>query len=360
MKKMKTGYGVELPCIEIGSTPGDLKYYIQAVGANGDVIATNGTKNAPLKVAVKAQLGGEAPHLPGKPPPKQCQGGGGTDCPPEFPGCKSTKKGAGFSCESDLECQSDQCKDGKCFSEETPEAKCDSDQGCEAGQYCNGGICTGPRKNWIGGMLEQDAVLANSASDVCLNQSDYTCFDDQGNYYDGQHARPGASDEVAGGFTPSTTRILIAYDRVMSDNVMLGVRLGYAFGGGPQVPETATSSAGKPFFPAHIEARASYWFGSDPFIRVGIRPYVVGALGAAEFDGKVSVKVYDGTTNANATPINASAWKKAGSFFVAGGFGLMYALDHNSGIVLELKGMATVPTVGVGASLQAGYSVGLF
>ena len=93
MKKMKTGYGVELPCIEIGNVPGDLKYYIQALGSGGEVIATNGTKNAPLKVAVKEALTGEAPHLPGKPAPKVCSGLGAADCPPEFPGLQAVEEG---------------------------------------------------------------------------------------------------------------------------------------------------------------------------------------------------------------------------------------------------------------------------
>jgi hypothetical protein len=118
MKRMKTGYGVELPCGEIGSTPGDLKYYIQAVGPNGDVLATNGTKNNPLKVTVKAEIAGEPPHLPGKPAPKPCGGSPGTDCPPDFPGCKDSKKGKDASCESDSECQSNQCKNGACYSDE--------------------------------------------------------------------------------------------------------------------------------------------------------------------------------------------------------------------------------------------------
>jgi len=354
MKKMKTGYGVELPCIEIGTTPGDLKYYIQAVGSGGEVLATTGTKNAPLRVPIKSSIAGEPAHLPGKPPPKPCSGPGGSDCPPEFPGCNQSKKGAGFSCEADDECQSSQCKNGTCFSEEPAESKCDSDTGCEAGQWCRLGVCASPKKNWVGGVVQQDAVLAPAASNVCLNQTDYGCFDGDGNFYDGTHALQDHSGEVATGFTRSTTRIMLAYDRVLGDNFTVGIRAGYAFGAGP------VAEGGKPFFPAHLEARGGYWFGTDPFIRLGIRPYLLVGGGAAQFDAKVLVKVYD-TTNSttNPDPLTFNAWRKMGTFFATGGVGVMYAIDHNSGVTGELKGMATFPTFGVALALQLGFTIGL-
>jgi hypothetical protein len=85
----------------------------------------------------------------------------------------------------------------------------------------------------------------------------------------------------------------------------------------------------------------------------------VGGLGAAQFDGKVLVKVYDGTDLTNAVPLTFNAWRKVGTFFATGGFGVMYAVDHNSGITGELKANATVPTFGVALSLQLGFMVGL-
>src|SRR5579859_4099044 len=217
MKKLKTGYGVELPCSEIGSTPGELKYYIQAIGPGGDVLATNGTKNAPLKVVVKPSLDGEPPHLPGKQPPKPCAGGGGDICPPDFPGCKQNKKEKGAPCDADAECQSGTCKNGACFSEEAIETKCESDQGCETGQYCSQGVCTGPKKNWLGIAIQQDAIVAPAATNVCRDQgaSGYTCFANDAFYDPGEHALLDQSDEVAAGFTPSTTRVMLAYDRVV-------------------------------------------------------------------------------------------------------------------------------------------------
>jgi len=51
----------------------------------------------------------------------------------------------------------------------------------------------------------------------------------------------------------------------MTENLALGGRIGYAFGGGPD------SRSGSAFLPVHIEARGSLWFGSDPFLKVGIQ-----------------------------------------------------------------------------------------
>jgi hypothetical protein len=111
--------------------------------------------------------------------------------------------------------------------------------------------------------VQQDAVFAAAATNVCFDQSDYACFDGDGNFYDGQHALKDQSDEVAAGFTRSTTRIMLAYDRVLGENFTVGARVGYAFGGGPTKPATVMPETpeGKPFFPAHLEAHASYWFG---------------------------------------------------------------------------------------------------
>jgi hypothetical protein len=356
MKKMKTGYGVELPCNDIGSTPGDLKYYIQAVGPGGDILATNGTKNAPLKVAIKAEIGGEPPHLPGKPPPKACGGPAGTDCPPDFPGCKGSKKGKDQPCEADDECQSNQCKNGACYSTEAIETKCESDTGCEAGQWCNNGLCTSPKKNWFSASVQQDALLAPAAKEVCRGQdSGYSCYlNDQ--FDDGSQILPNQSDEVAPGFTPSTTRVMLGFDRVVAENITVGGKLGYAFlGAGP------TGDGGKAFFPAHIEARAAYWFGQDAFIRLGIRPYVVASAGAAQFDGKVEVRVYKpDPVSGKPVGLNEDAWRKVGTFFGSAGVGMMYAIDRDSGITAELKGIAALPTFGVVGALTVGYSRGLF
>jgi len=353
MRRTKTGYGAEIPCVDVGTTTGDLKYYIQALSPNGDVIATSGTKNAPHKVVIKGQLAGEPPHLPGKPAPTKCSGPGAVDCPPGFPGCESQKKkGPGFSCEDGGECESTVCQNGTCTAREI-ESKCESDAGCDAGQWCKKGVCAAAKKNWLGGAIQQDALLLPAATNVCYEGAEYSCYDGDGQPYGvGQpQTVQNNSDEIALGFAPSTTRFLLAFDHVVASRVSIGARVGYAIGGGP--------AQDKPFFPAHIEARVAYWLVNEPFIALGVRPYILGGVGAGQFDAKVDVKVWE-QNGPTGRPINTSltAWRKAGIPFGTLGFGLMYALDHDSGILAELKALQAWTTTGF--TFQLGYSRGVF
>ena len=51
LRRMSKGYGGEVPCLDIGSTTGDLSYYVQATDANGDVVASHGSRQAPDRVS---------------------------------------------------------------------------------------------------------------------------------------------------------------------------------------------------------------------------------------------------------------------------------------------------------------------
>jgi hypothetical protein len=137
-------------------------------------------------------------------------------------------------------------------------------------------------------------------------------------------------------------------------NVTVGGRLGFALGGGPQRPSGAS------FMPVHVEARAAYWFGNDPFSRSGFRFFVLAAAGMAEVDAKVSVDVYaSATAYRNGSSQDENAWKKAGLGFAALGGGTMFALTPSMGIVLEARILEMFPTSATGGSLQLGYAVGL-
>src|SRR5262249_29988152 len=39
LRKLRRGYGIEIPCVEVGSTIGDFKYYLQAIGSDGEILA---------------------------------------------------------------------------------------------------------------------------------------------------------------------------------------------------------------------------------------------------------------------------------------------------------------------------------
>jgi hypothetical protein len=332
LKKMGAGWGGQISCADVGDSLGDLKYFIQATDENGDLVATSGRLVAPHVVHIVAQLEGEPPHLPDQPPPARCTQT--TDCPPGFPGCHN--EGGKTACVSDDECPSQKCTSGFC---EEPEAAPEADA-----PY---------KQNWLGVAFQVDFLLLPAANDACKGGTGYTCFDSSGKYYSGIPLA-GADDVVAGGLAPATMRILLGYDRALTQNIMVGGRLGYAFNGGPQRPGASS------FLPVSVEARGEYWFGHDPLGRSGFRFFVLAGAGMEEVDASVPVDIYASAQDYLAKKSqNFNAWKKTGLGFAEAGPGLMYAITPNTGILLEAKGVLMFPTSAAGAAAQLGYVIGL-
>jgi hypothetical protein len=352
MKSTGKGYGVEVPCVEIGSAPGDLAYFIQAFDGDNNLVSWSGSRNAPNKVAIKVTLDGEQPHLPGQPPPARCPDTG--DCPPEFPGCKGAKTDEAPPCEPGTECTA------------------------PAAQSVG-------KKNWLTLAVQMDFLLLPASNAACAggwptmpngpptNSANYTCF--QGSTYYAGVPYTTSGDAVTGGPVFSTVRILAGYDRALG-NFTVGARLGAAFNGGPTTPATATANGkSSSFLPLHAEGRAAFWFGHDPFARTGLRPYVVVNGGVADVDGKVTALVYNGCPTATVscagyshdyanniiTPYNA--WQRAGAGFVGGGIGALLAVKPNTGPLLELKFMELLGsgsgTTAPAFNLQVGWALGL-
>ena len=328
------GWGGEIPCADVGDSVGDLKYFVQATDANGDLVAWSGRLVAPHVVRIVAKLQGEAPRLPGAAAPVQCTQK--TDCPPGFPGCKN--EGAKTACETDTECTSTQvCRDGYCEDTGQP-----------------GPAPEAPfARNWLSAGFQADLLMLPSVANACSGGTGYTCFDAGGGYY-GAIPLKGADDSINGGPVLSTMRVLVGYDRALLPNVTAGGRLGYAFNGGPQRPNASA------FDPLHLEVRGAYWFGHDPLARSGFRFFALVAGGLAEVDGSIGVDVYASQQAYSAGKSQSYvAWKKTGTGFAAVGGGAMYALTARSGIVLEAKVMELFPTAGPGAGLQLAYAIGL-
>ena len=314
MSRVKDGWGAEIPCLDVGDTTGNLAYFIQAVDAQGEVVAFSGTRSAPHQVPIKNELDGEPPHLPGKPPPAQCADT--ADCPPEFPGCHNGGEGEG-----------------------------------------GGEAVAGPAaRNLISIGVQQDFLLLSHSSGAC-SAEEYACFYEGDEFYAGTPYE-GGGNEVKGGFSPATTRIIVGYDRVLGSNLALGARFGYARGGGPQAPE------GKKFFPFHIEGRVTYYFGSSPLSRKGLRPYAFLGGGMAEVDTSVLVKVYesegpDGRAAFDRGDVTSlHAWKKTGTSFAALGGGVMFAFSPKHGLYLDARVMQMFGESGTAISPQLGYQGG--
>jgi len=237
----------------------------------------------------------------------------------------------------------------------------------------------GHAKNWFGLHIAQDVAFVGG-TDICTQDAqandNFACYyagSETGAFIDEPY--PGVDTSTTPVF--ATTRLLLSFDRAFSSHVMAGVRVGFAFGGGPPAGRDVVYQGtnivqvideGLAFFPIHAEARLSYWFGSGVLGKKGLRPYVHAGGGLAQVDAKVGVSVKDcglyeerggnfqgcanGTVPANDPTLNASsaeldAWKKLGQGFITLGGGMVYAFTPKLGAQLNLNLMYTLPATGV-------------
>jgi hypothetical protein len=224
------------------------------------------------------------------------------------------------------------------------------DGSCSAGEQVEDEEAKPYKKNWVTLAFQEDLFLLPSATDACRGGMGYTCFDaSTGAYYAGNPVK-GGDDSVVSGIVPATMEILVGYDRAVSRNFQLGVRLGYVLNGGPTRP------GGSAFVPVHAEGRVSYWFGKNPLSRKGFRFYGALSAGLGEMDGEFTIDVFK--TPGSAVTTNESAWTKTGTGFAALGPGVMYAITPVTGVVFEAKAIEMFPRLGTGFGLQLGYTYG--
>jgi hypothetical protein len=369
LRREGRGYAGEIPCLDVGTTTGNLKYFIQVIDVSGDVVGTSGNRAVPNGVAIKNELAGEPPHLPGRAPSAPCANA--TDCPVDLPGCARSKtlprqhgdKPQGEACADDRECSVGlACRVGICQTAVESSGACETDADCTPGGACVVGSCERPaRRNWPSLSVQQEVMFLPSGSDVCANQTDYACFSGDSQYVAGAPYAParGVEDRVAGGPALATTRVLVGFDRLVGANFSAGVRLGYAFGGAP------ARTGGPSFFPVHLEARATYWFGAHPFAANRIRPYVLVSGGGAQVDAKRTVTLQNMEPQPNGMTVpptdrqrELTAWRKAGTSFVAVGGGAMIPLSQMGALIAELKLQAMIGNPAGVVALQVGYAAG--
>jgi hypothetical protein len=379
LRRLGKGYGIEVPCLDIGSTTGDLRYYVQAQDENGDIVANSGTKTAPNKVPIKTELSGDPPHLPGRPPAAQCKDS--ADCPPGFPGCTKKKgKSWGASCETDTECESGlACKKGACEQGdrmpdgEAPPKSCEMDSDCDSGDKCGpAGTCESPggpfKKNWLSLSVQADMSILSPEKDVCSADKQgtgrYYCIAEDNLQYKGRDLDanpiyPAEGNSVKGGFAfPPQPRVLLGYERVLGNNFMVGAKAGVAFNTSPD----DQNGRGTRFL--HLELRGSYWFGKQPFGSKGPRPFVLVALGMAEVHNKITVPIREEPQNIDDghgyfETQNLKAWRRSGNLFAGVGGGVMFPVSKRAGFVAELKLLALFPDSGLTVSPAVGFMYGL-
>jgi hypothetical protein len=206
--------------------------------------------------------------------------------------------------------------------------------------------------NWITIGIQQDVVYHSATQDACAVGSKYECFDGSGVYVPlnpGSYAA-GGNQVSSAGFLVGTTRVLVGFDRLLTPNISVGLRLGSIFRGKAQ--RLDTDGAVMIF---HGEGRVALWLGDDPFAAAGLRPYLFLSGGIAEADSKILVQYTPTGTNGIYW---LDAWKRSGKEFVGAGLGLQVAVEQNHGPFVEARYLQFLsPSVPVVAA-QLGYAVG--
>ncbi len=345
------GYGVLIGCTDVGSTPGEFRYFVEGV-ENGKVVAFSGNKEVPHRVAIKSQIDGEAPSLPGEEPPAACDY---ETCPPGLPGCGEDVGG-----------------------------DCNTDEDCTSGLTCVDGLCEEPKEkaevkhHWISVGFQQDLLGYAKTPQICNGGGDYLCLF-AGNIEYGAIPDPGNGNAIGkGGFGIATQRVMLGYEYQLQMGLALGARVGFAFGGAPE-------SVDHKFMPVHAEARVGYSkrIGKSPLV-----PYLFLSGGMMEVDGKLTVPLTqsqdqcrrpDGTLGGGAcppppedspnqamgetlpgftAPTNVDAWRWAGNGFAAGGLGTRILFTGGFGPYLEARMGYAFPTAAPVIGLQGGLAAG--
>ncbi len=352
MKKRGESFQALIPCADT-AIAGEVKVYVRGKDKAGEVVDSLGTKSRPISFKIVPEEQEEAPSFPDRDPEERCAAP--EECPPDLPGCGTRgDKKWGDSCSSTQECSSGlQCTNGQC--EEA--TSCEADSDCASGQACVSGVCESKNaagKNLIGLHFGLDVAFL-SGEDVCskASQADgYACFASGTEKQYSGRVQKGNGGSIAGGAAPGTMRLMLSYDRLLLDGKLgAGVRVGFAFNGGP-------ASGGTSFLPLHFEPRATYFpLGtSAPF-----RPYVHLGGGLAQVDAMLEVRAIDCTNPTSGTvqdcqssketrlgrAVTLDAYRKLGQGFLTAGGGAQYMVSPNMGAQLNLNLMYMLPTTGL-------------
>ncbi len=330
MKRAAQSFRAEIPCDKTAAS-GTLRLFVRAKDKSGDELTAWGSKANPIQIALVENSTQRPPSFADAEPPARCAAK--EDCPPNFPGC----------------------------SEKATEA-------APTQRY---------PKNWAGLHVAQDLTFVGG-TDICTQASQ--ADDSFACYYGGSRSgayvdEPYPGTDTSSGLVLATTRVLLSYDRALSAKWLAGVRVGYAFGGGPPAArDVAYDSEGRivqvidegiAFLPYHLEARISRWFGSG-VETAGMRFYLHAGGGLAQVDAKVETSVKDcGLYAPRGSPeyaacasgqipasdpalreVKLDAWKKLGKVFGTVGGGAVYAFSEGLGLQLNVNAMLTLPATG--------------
>jgi hypothetical protein len=320
-------YRGAIPCMEVSTVTGDLKYYIRVHDVDGQVIATGASRAAPYRVTIKNDelLGRDKRKAKKCPDP--------ADCPPGLLGCPSARVEA---------------------------IACKSDADCEGGQTCGwNGYCehTERRTAWPQVSVQQDFgfVRTSGACSIAAQETEgYACYRADGQQYVGS---PILTNEPVGAAV-GPTRIVVGYDHLVTYGLSIGVRLGWALRG-----ESPTPAGALAFVPFSAAARVTHWFGDDPFGDTGLRPFVFVTGGYAMFDLATTTHVREDPgkrpyQGGNDLEQELDVYKRAGDGFIGGGGGVAVAFTHYLTANLELGVLGAFPVGAFVLAPSAGMAAG--
>jgi hypothetical protein len=145
-----------------------------------------------------------------------------------------------------------------------------------------------PVKRWaIGFELAQDLHLMRDKSDVCgPGESDaLQCFEQTpGSPPYAGTPQPSTNNRITAGLLNGNPRLLGDVQYLLTPSVAAELRLGWAFGGGPE------DRQGRPFWPVHLETGVRFWLAA-PSAR--LRGYLGASLGIAQFGAEFRLSVSD-------------------------------------------------------------------
>lgn len=312
LRRKGTHFEGAIPCTEVSTVTGDLRYYIRVHDVEGHVIASAASLAKPYVVVIKH----DTTLAEGQRKAAKCPDP--ADCPRGLPGCPS---------------------------ERVIDVPCRSDADCNEGSTCGfKGVCERitRRRNWLSASIEQGfGVLsrAGSCSLYAQENEGLSCIRDDDKQYVGS---PILTDERPA-FATAPTRVLVGYDRLVDEQWSVGVRVGLVIHGqGP------TARDGTAFVPFSAGLRATRWFGDDPFAKPRWRPFAFMTAGYAMSDLRTGIHVREDPTKAprqggNDLEQQLTLWKRAGDAFAGVGAGVTYPLGQRAAVALEVSAVGLFP-----------------
>jgi hypothetical protein len=215
---------------------------------------------------------------------------------------------------------------------------------------------SGPGPNHVELSFAPDLAFV-SAKDVCSpppagETSRWVCLDETGSPYAGRPQPNLDNNNVKLGMSLSTVRLLAGYRRTVAPRWDVGLRLGFAFRGGPTPP------GGSGFLPLHAEARLTFRPLSHDLGALHLRPFAVGSAGVMEVDSSVNVNVVEVPCSVNPSSRCArklQAWYRAGFGFLGLAGGLEIPAGQSQSFIFATRLSYTIGSPELVISPELGY-----